>query len=85
MPNEVTDETKEQIANELFSGRKIAAIKLCREATGLGLAESKKFIESLQAQLREQSPEKFTTQSSGCGSAAVLFLVFTGSIAYYFI
>ncbi len=85
MSKEVTDETKEEIANEIFAGRKIAAIKLCREATGMGLKESKIFIESLQAQLREQSPEKFTTQSSGCSSAAVLFLAFTGLIAYYFI
>ena len=76
-------ETKKEITETIFSGRKIQAIKLYREATGLGLAEAKSFIEELTAELREQAPEKFSAaEKSGCGSAVLFFLVLAGIILH---
>jgi ribosomal protein L7/L12 len=45
MPNDDLD----RIRAELVAGRKIAAIKLYREATGAGLAEAKQAVEALEA------------------------------------
>ena len=42
---ELSDQQREAIEHEIFAGRKIAAIKLHREATGTGLAEAKKAVE----------------------------------------
>ncbi|MFA6543671.1 MAG: ribosomal protein L7/L12 [Limisphaerales bacterium] len=42
-----TPAQREAIAAALKSGNKIEAIKLCREATGLGLAEAKVWVERL--------------------------------------
>jgi ribosomal protein L7/L12 len=46
----LTPEEREAISAELVSGRKIEAIKLYREATGLGLAEAKEAIEHFDHQ-----------------------------------
>ncbi|MBL9195001.1 MAG: ribosomal protein L7/L12, partial [Opitutaceae bacterium] len=40
----------------IFSGEKIAAIKLYREITGFGLKEAKEAVEALEASLRKESP-----------------------------
>ncbi len=81
MSSEVPDETKQQIAEAIFVGRKIEAIKLYRESTGQSLSEAKTFIESLTDELREKSPEKFKPLSSdsaaGCGSTSLIFLAVT--------
>ena len=44
----MTPAQREAILAEVKRGDKIAAIKLCREATGLGLAEAKDFVERLE-------------------------------------
>lgn len=44
----MTPAQREAILVEVKGGNKIAAIKLCREATGLGLAEAKDFVERLE-------------------------------------
>lgn len=76
MDNEITQEQIEQINDALASGRKIAAIKIYREATGKGLKEAKDFIEALIPKLKEQDPDKYAALSAGgkggCASAAVL-------------
>jgi len=54
------DDEIDTIREMLFHGQKIQAIKIYREATGLGLAESKEFIEALEAELRRRSPERFS-------------------------
>ena len=41
-------EQRQAIVAALRAGNKIEAIKLCREATGLGLAEAKDFVERLE-------------------------------------
>src|SRR5258708_4993884 len=43
----------------IFQRRKIEAIKLYREWTGLGLKEAKDQVEAWEASLRAKSPEKF--------------------------
>ena len=77
MPNELSAEAKQDIAEAIFTRNKIHAIKLYRDATGQGLKEAKDFIEILTAELQEQSPDKFSVGSdkAGCGSA-VFFLIF---------
>ena len=45
----MTPDQREGIVVALKGGNKIAAIKLCREATGLGLAEAKAWVERLEA------------------------------------
>ena len=55
------------IRRELFAGNKIAAIKIYREQTKVGLAEAKTAVEALEAELRKTSPESFTRAASkGC-------------------
>lgn len=69
-------EQMKEIENALASGNKIEAIKLCREATGKGLKESKEFIEALIPELQERDPEKYAKLSQGAGCALV-FVGFT--------
>ena len=75
MPDQPTQEQIEKIANVLTSGRKIDAIKICREITGKGLKDSKDFVEALVPKLIEQDPEKYKAlsqpQGAGCASALV--------------
>ena len=44
----MTPAQREAILAEVKGGNKIAAIKLCREATGMGLAEAKDWVEKLE-------------------------------------
>lgn len=46
-PNEPEPRVSPEILDMLREGRKIEAIKLYREETGLGLKEAKEFIDSL--------------------------------------
>ena len=54
-----------QIRQLLMEGNKIQAIKIHREATGMGLKESKDAVEAVEAELRSsgQLPQKST---GGC-------------------
>ena len=55
------------ITGALFEGRKIEAIKKYKVATGTGLKESKEKIETLEAELRKECPERFTASArTGC-------------------
>jgi Ribosomal protein L7/L12 C-terminal domain len=73
----LTDEQVQQISGAIFTGRKIAAIKLYRQATNVGLKESKDFIEALEIRLRQESPGEFTAppSSAGCLSNAGVLMV----------
>jgi len=58
-----------QIKEALFAGNKIEAIKLYREQTSLGLAESKAAVEKIETELRIAMPERFAKpQAKGCAS-----------------
>lgn len=65
---------QEQVRNLLLQGKKIEAIKVYREATGLGLKESKDAVEVAEAELRSSGllPQKTT---GGCFALLSLVLV----------
>lgn len=80
MTEQPSTEQIESIANALAAGRKIEAIKIYREATGLGLKEAKNFIDALIPKLIEQDPVKYgaltTPQGAGCASVIITVLCF---------
>jgi len=55
--NELSEENSYKISELIRAGQKIEAIKLYNETTGMGLLESKRFIDDLETQLRDESPE----------------------------
>jgi hypothetical protein len=44
----------DKVQDEIVMGRKINAIKLYREQTGVGLREAKEAVESMEAQMKAQ-------------------------------
>ena len=70
--SELSDHQREQILDALKAGSKIEAIKLYREATGLGLKESKDFIDHLLSQLMKDNPGQYQSSGKGCAAAAIL-------------
>ena len=82
MPKELSEEQMQQLSEALESGRKIEAIKAYREATGLGLKDSKIEVEKLHADLHEKYPDRFPapSKSVGCGSSAAVFALAFGII-----
>lgn len=80
---EMTPEQLEQIESLIFAGKKIEAIKLVREQTGLGLKEAKDFVDAHSDQLRQAYPEKMP-KAAGCGSASLIFLALTLGLTYLF-
>lgn len=79
MADRLTDEQIEKIMDELGAENKIGAIKLYREFTGVGLKESKGFIDDHISGLIERDPEKYGHLASaggkGCASIAAVFLI----------
>jgi len=75
MPD-LADEQLQSILTELRAGRKIQAVKLYRQMTGLGLHESKTAVEQLAA------ANNIASSKSGCGTSVLLFVAV--SIAVYF-
>jgi ribosomal protein L7/L12 len=70
----MTPAQREAILAEVKGGNKIAAIKLCREATGMGLAEAKDFVERL-----ETSPDAQLAPAPETGAlSGVAGLLFAG-------
>ena len=73
-PPEPTQVQWMAIQADLFAGRKIQAIKIYREASGLGLKEAKDAMEAYEARLRQEHPDRFTAApSKGCVSTILLF------------
>lgn len=54
------------ILDAIFENKKLNAVKLYMEVSGASLMESKKFIEALTEQLREESSAEFKPESPGC-------------------
>ena len=73
----LSDEALSEIANDLFAGKKIQAIKAYRIATGAGLVEAKNAVEAIEQTLRATEPEKFTAPVSkgGCISIVIVLLL----------
>lgn len=71
----------------IFAGRKIEAIKLYHEISGLGLKESKEAVEALESTLRKDSPEKFSSAPHGKGcltASAAIFLCAVAAVYWIF-
>jgi ribosomal protein L7/L12 len=80
-PHSIDDDTARRIQTAIFAGQKIEAIKLHRTATGMGLRESKDFIEALEAELRRIEPGKFTAPpAKGCASMILCVLLAAGVV-----
>ena len=85
---DLNDQARQAIENAIFAGRKIEAIKLHRESTGVGLSEAKRAVEDLEVDLRRCSPERFIAGASknGCAGVLVSFaLMVAGAILYSFL
>jgi hypothetical protein len=67
MSNPISEGDLRTIRNAVLAGRKIEAIKLYREYSGLGLKEAKDAVEELEKKLMTESPEKFQSQETGTG------------------
>ncbi len=67
-------ETLERIKELLYAGRKIEAVKVYRDARGVGLKEAKEDVERLEAELREREPEKFKVGPAGKGCMGFVLL-----------
>ncbi len=70
----LSDAQRQEIAAALFKGDKIAAIKLYRAAAGGDLAGAKAFVERLDAELREATPETFAQAATGKGGCLGLLV-----------
>ncbi len=74
------------LREHIFRGRKIEAIRLYRELTGVGLKEAKDEVERLSEILRKEHPEQFSApaKSAGCFGAAAAVCICTGVTVYWF-
>jgi ribosomal protein L7/L12 len=67
------EEKASAITEALFAGQKIEAIKIYRESGGGGLKEAKEAMDRLEAELREECPEKFSASAKGgCGAVILI-------------
>ena len=81
MSNPIPAEVAQQIANCIYAGQKLQAIKLYRDSSGQGLKESKDFIELLEVELRGKEPEKFTVMPAGKGCLGMVAALGLGTLA----
>lgn len=70
--NPPSNQQIESIKQAVFAGQKIEAIKLYREATGLGLKESKEAVEKLESELRATQGERFAKSGTSAGCFPIL-------------
>jgi Ribosomal protein L7/L12 C-terminal domain len=81
MAHPLSDQQVQDISAAIYAGRKIEAIKIHRQATGIGLKEAKDFIEALESRLRTESPERFTSPAgAGCSRTATILVAATAAI-----
>ena len=73
--NQLTEQKRQGINAEIFSGQKISAIKLYREATGAGLKEAKDAVEVMEKDLRQREPGKFAKSAGKSGCMSVVAVV----------
>ena len=85
--NNEQDGFEDELKELIFSGQKIAAIKLYREKTGLGLKEAKDAVDAMERELREEQADQFVAKTGGGGCGMVLLLGFmsVGALASYLI
>ena len=77
---------EEQLSPEIYqllaSGRKIAAIKMIREETGLGLADAKELADSLSGHQSETGTQQQQTLKEEGGASGMLAIVAAAVIAF---
>lgn len=83
MANEMSAEDMQRVNEAIFSGQKIQAVKLYREATGGDLKDAKDFVDELTAKLREEHAGKFSASTGKCCSSAALVLLAIGVVVSY--
>ena len=59
MSDPISEGDLNEIREAIFAGQKIAAIKLHRKYSGLGLREAKDAVEEMERKLRAESPGRF--------------------------
>lgn len=77
-----------QVMHALKAGRKVEAIKLLREARGIGLAEAKEAVDGVeQAQpLAGKAHRAAARNDSGVGRLVLVFAILGACVAaYYFL
>ena len=81
-----------KITDQIQAGRKIEAIKVYRQAFGVGLKEAKDAVEAIEAgrpftigAKQAETAVKQTTFSIGCFVVGLLILIVIGSIAFFLI
>lgn len=87
MHTDIPEDKMEALAEALFNGRKIEAIKNYRLITGLGLKEAKEDVEAIEADLRTKHPEKFVARPprAGCTGAAAMISLCAGAAVYFLV
>ncbi len=75
---DATDELEGRLLDILRAGRKIEAIKLCRQETGLGLKEAKDAVEGLGRKHEVELPK-----GGGCAGVVLLALAIGAAVATY--
>ena len=71
---EPTEEQWRQIQQDLFAERLIQAIKLYRQATGVGLKEAKDAMDAYRERLLRERPEQFSVAPSKSGCMSMILL-----------
>src|SRR4051812_10167619 len=82
MSTPTPEEQARAVRGAVLAGRKIEAIKIYREQTGLGLAEAKQAVETLERQLRQEEAASVAVKMPGPGAAdqtqQIIELLFAG-------
>ena len=72
-PRQYLEHVPREVQDLLYEGKKISAIKLAREKTGLGLKEAKAKVEAAEAEMRSRFPGALPTPKTiGCSTAVLL-------------
>lgn len=79
MNEQLNDDQWQQIEDHLYNGRKIAAIKLMRQWTGVDLKDAKELVEQHEQELRSQNPTRFAKSKAG-GCATAMFVLAASAV-----
>ena len=83
MDSPLSESQLAEIKSMVFAGNKIAAIKLYRQHTSLGLAESKTAIDQMEVELRVSSPEQFAKPANkGCLGMVMIGAGIAGAVGW---
>jgi len=77
------NDLQEQVRSLLLQGNKIEAIKIYREATGLGLKESKDAVELIESNLRGSGQLPAKTKNGCFALLSLLFILLYGVLRQF--